>query len=176
MSHPVWGDIFDRPEKKFGFHSRPTRTVYIPFPTDFVESVKLEMECLVIIHDWPTFSQVHTLVLFFIPFNIFLKKFEKKSSVRACCETSASSPIGIKLPSHPFHWESLWGGAADSHGPAPDSNPGWHFAEHPAGRVYPSTAAFTTGQYKLQHVIVLSQNLPSGQMCAYILKWFALQK
>lgn len=114
------------------------------------------MECLVIIHDWPTFSQVPTLLLFLFPSTFSSKSLKRKA---ACCETSASSLIGIKLPSHPFHWESLWRGAADSHGPAPDSNPGWHFAERPAGWVHPSTAAFTTGQYNLQYVIVLSKKL-----------------
>lgn len=59
---------------------------------------------------------------------------------------SLSCLTGVGLPSHPVPWESLQRGAADSHGPAPQPNLGWHPTEHPAGWAGPSTASFSTGQ------------------------------
>lgn len=43
--------MFEQPEEECALHSRPTRIVDIPFPTDCVESVKPETEYLVAIHE-----------------------------------------------------------------------------------------------------------------------------
>lgn len=83
----------------------------------------------------PQLSKKDLLIRFKIP---LLDIFHSNVSSLSCW-------TDIRLPRHPVSWEPLRCGAADRHGPTPESNLGWHTADHPAGRDDPSAASFPTG-------------------------------